>query len=119
MARAGVGRSRREAAQITKGVDRRQIQHVRLLVDITEDIATKINLSTDLLLDVLAYRLSARCAPVPTIKAAEPQPDPKTASTPNRKRENSPTCINVCDFGCTHQCAKTIGDNDAVYRPEG
>src|SRR6266536_4561656 len=61
--RAGVGRSRREAAQITKGVDRRQIQHVRFLVDITEDIATKINLSADLLLDVLAYRLSARCAP--------------------------------------------------------
>jgi hypothetical protein len=112
--RAGVGRSRSEAAQITKGVDRRQIQHVRLLVDIAEDMATKTNLSADLLLDVLAYRLSATSTAVPVVKTTDLGPNTKTAFRPIRRGRNLRTCVSVCDFGFTHRCAKTIGGSGTV-----
>jgi hypothetical protein len=117
--RAGVGRSRKEAAQITKDIDRRQTQHVTLLTDIAENLAAKINLSADLLLDVLAYRLSARGVPEPTSEFTEPQPNPNTTSQLKRTQRHPPTCVSLCDFGCTHPCAKTVGGDDTARHTEG
>lgn len=114
--RVGVSRSRKEAAQLTKRreVERVRLQQVTLLLDVAEDLAAKIGIPAELLLDVLVYRLAMRLAPTPEPAA---KPEVKTVSKPRRGRD-TPKCVSECDLGCTQRCAKTTGSSDNA-RPPG